>query len=50
MKKREKYYSVNKQEDEDGYIPDPRNAVIKKNVKNKEGKSSVNNTESKSPR
>lgn len=49
MKKTKKYYSVNNQEDEDGYIPDPRNAIIKENGKRKEDKNLVNNADSESP-
>ena len=33
MKKYEKNYPVNKQEDEDGYILYPQNAIISENVK-----------------
>jgi hypothetical protein len=33
MKKKEKYYAVNKQEDEDGYTLHPANAIIDGNIK-----------------
>ncbi len=49
MKKKEKYYSVNNQEDEDGYIPDPRNVIINENVKRKDEKTPDNNADGKSP-
>lgn len=36
MKKKEKYYVVNNQEDEDGYTLYPENAIIYKNIKKKQ--------------
>ena len=43
MKKKEKYYAVNNQEDEDGYTLYPGNAIIEK-VKRKQDKSSQNDS------
>jgi hypothetical protein len=47
MKKKEKYYPVNNQEDEDGYTLHPGTAIIYENGKRKKDTNSRNKTESR---
>jgi hypothetical protein len=49
MKKKQKLYAVNNQEDEDGYTLDPANAITNENTKRKLGISSGNTTEDTEP-
>jgi hypothetical protein len=49
MKKNEKYYPVNSQEDEDGYTLHPGNAIIDENAKSNQDISSLENTGSTEP-
>jgi hypothetical protein len=45
MKKKEKFYPENKQEDEDGYTLHPENATNYENIKKKQDSSPGGNTE-----
>ena len=45
MRKKEKFYPVNNQEDEDGYTLYPENAMNYENIKKKKDSSPVSNTE-----
>ena len=45
MKKKEKFYPVNNQEDEDGYTLYPENALNYENIKKKQDSSPGSNTQ-----
>jgi hypothetical protein len=49
MKKKEKYYPLNCQEDEDGYTHYPGNTGVSENAKDQEGTMLANNIENTEP-